>query len=188
MTAMSATPSGAAGAPASPMPGAARAGGFTGQLLRLNMAWCELLVLAMMLVIAVDVFTRAVFGYSWQMSEEIAGYLLVALVFCSLSIGARDGAMLRVDFLFVRFAPRLQQLLDRIYAVLGLAFVGLWTYQLGRLVWSSYTREMVSNSAFPVPLWIPQVMMPVGAALLFVVLVAIVRGRVAVPVSSESEA
>lgn len=184
---MNAMPSALEGVPAAPVRAAAPARGFTQRLLRLNMAWCELLVLAMMLVIAVDVFTRAVFGYSWQMSEEIAGYLLVALVFCSLSIGARDGAMLRVDFLFVRFGRRLQQLLDRLYAVLGLAFVGLWTYQLGRLVWSSYTREMVSNSAYPVPLWIPQVAMPLGAALLFVVLVAIVRGRVAVPASSGSE-
>jgi TRAP-type C4-dicarboxylate transport system permease small subunit len=179
-------PSGTPDAPESPVPPTVRAGGFTARLLRLNMAWCELLVLAMMLVIAVDVFTRAAFGYSWQMSEEIAGYLLVALVFCSLSIAARDGAMLRVDFLFVRLAPRVQQLLDRAYAVLGLAFVGLWTYQLGRLVWSSYTREMVSNSAYPVPLWIPQVAMPVGAALLFVALVAIISGRITVPGSSGS--
>src|SRR5688572_14210283 len=57
------------------------AGGFAGKLMRINMAWCELLVLAMMLVVAIDVFMRAAFGFSLQVSEEIAGYLLVALVF-----------------------------------------------------------------------------------------------------------
>jgi TRAP-type C4-dicarboxylate transport system permease small subunit len=108
--------------------------GFIDRVIALNMAWCELLVLAMMLTIAIDVFTRVVFDYSWQMSDEIAGYLLVALVFSSLSGGVRDGTFLRVDFLFVRLNERTQRMLDGVYAMLGLIFVGVWTYQLGRLV------------------------------------------------------
>jgi len=143
---------------------------FIDRLLSLSMAWCELLVLAMMLVIAIDVTTRALFNWSWQMSEEIAGYLLVALAFSSLAAGVRDGTFLRVDFLFVKLSERTQRLLDGVYAVLGLIFVGVWTWQLGRLVWSSYTREMVSNGEYRVPLWIPQLIMPIGAALLFVMM------------------
>src|SRR5690606_24500160 len=108
-----------------------RSDGFTERLMRLNMAWCELLVLAMMLVVAIDVFMRAAFQFSFQISEEIAGYLLVALVFFSLPIAAKQGAMLRVDFLFLLLEQRWQRLLDRIYAALGLGFVSIWTYQLG---------------------------------------------------------
>lgn len=143
---------------------------FVDRLIALSMAWCELLVLAMMLVIAIDVTTRALFNWSWQMSEEIAGYLLVALAFSSLAAGVRDRTFLRVDFLFVKLSERTQHLLDGVYALLGLIFVGVWTWQLGRLVWSSYTREMVSNGEYRVPLWIPQLIMPIGAALLFVMM------------------
>ena len=152
---------------------------FIDRLLSLSMAWCELLVLAMMLVIAIDVTTRALFNWSWQMSEEIAGYLLVALAFSSLAAGVRDRTFLRVDFLFVKLSDGTQRLLDGVYATLGLVFVGVWTWQLGRLVWSSYTREMVSNGELPVPLWIPQLIMPVGAALLFVMMGRLVWAWVA---------
>jgi TRAP-type C4-dicarboxylate transport system permease small subunit len=155
--------------------------GFVDRLVALNMAWCEVLVLAMMLVIAIDVLTRWLFDWSWQMSEEIAGYLLVALVFCSLAGGVRDGTFLRVDFLYVRLSERTRHMLDTIYAVLGAAFAGIWTWQLGRLVWSSYTREMVSTSVYPVPLWIPQVCMPIGVALLFIMLVRVVWRSLARP-------
>jgi TRAP-type C4-dicarboxylate transport system permease small subunit len=161
------------------------AGGLAGKLMRLNMAWCELLVLAMMLVVAIDVFMRAAFQFSLQVSEEIAGYLLVALVFSSLSIVAKEGALLRVDFLFLLLSERTRRTLDRIYALLGLGFVAIWTYQLGRLVWSSYNREMVSNTVLATPLWVPQVIMPVGGAFLLAVLVAIAWGRLRLSASSE---
>lgn len=144
--------------------------GFIDRLITVNMVWCEFLVLAMMLVIAVDVFTRLTFNYSWQMSDEISGYLLVALVFCSLAGGMRDKTFLRVDFVFVRFSERAQRTLDGIYGILGLVFVCVWTWQLSRQVLSSYTRGMESNSAFSIPIWIPQLAMPVGAALLCIIM------------------
>lgn len=152
--------------------------------MRINMAWCELLVLAMMLVVAIDVFMRAAFGFSLQVSEELAGYLLVALVFSSLAIVAKQGALLRVDFLFLLLGERTQRALDRIYALLGVLFVSVWTYQLGRLVWSSYQREMATNTVLATPLWIPQVIMPIGAALLLAVLGAIAWGRLRLPAAS----
>lgn len=155
--------------------------------MRVNMTWCELLVLAMMLVVAVDVLWRALFQFSLQVSEEIAGYLLVALVFFSLPIVAKEGGLLRVDFLFLLLDERKRRILDRIYAVLGLAFVAAWTWQLGRLVWSSYTREMVSNTLLATPLWVPQVAMPVGAAILLVVLLAIAWGRLRLSYSARSD-
>lgn len=144
--------------------------GIVDRLIAVNMVWCEFLVVAMMLVIAVDVFTRLTLNYSWQMSDEISGYLLVALVFCSLAGGMRDKTFLRVDFLFIRFSARAQRTLDGIYGVLGLVFVSVWTWQLSRQVLSSYTRGMESNSAFPIPIWIPQLAMPVGAAFLCIVM------------------
>ena len=149
---------------------------FAGRLARFVMAWCELLVVAMMLVIALDVFSRTVFDYSWQMSEEIAGYLLVALVFSSLPLGVREGTLLRVDFLFARGSERTQRRLDLLFSALGLVFAAIWTWQLVRLVWSSYTRETASNGVLAVPLWVPQFVMPVGVALLtLALLVAALR-------------
>ena len=150
----------AAGAPA------AERDTFAGRLARWVMAWCELLIVVMMLVIAIDVFSRTVFNYTWQMSEEIAGYLLVALVFSSLSLGVRDGTLLRVDFLYARGSERTQRRFDIAFALLGMAFAAIWTWQLGRLVWSSYTRETASNGVLAIPLWMPQIVMPVGTAVL----------------------
>ena len=43
--------------------------GIVDRLITVNMVWCEFLVVAMMLVIAVDVFTRLTLNYSWQISS-----------------------------------------------------------------------------------------------------------------------
>src|SRR5262245_66438541 len=73
---------------------------------------CKLLsalaLIVLLAVIAVDIVTRWGFSFSYEVSDEIGAYMLVALAFLSLPVSHINGAFHRVEFLLARVALRRQ--------------------------------------------------------------------------------
>ena len=133
---------------------------------------CELLVVTMALLITAEVISREIFGHSLQVTHEIAGYLLVAVAFLSIGISLNDKALFRVEFLFGRLPRRGQVILQLIFDLLALGFSLLLEYQLIQLVASSYSRGFKEATILATPLYLPQLVMPLGVGLMIVVLSA----------------
>jgi TRAP-type C4-dicarboxylate transport system permease small subunit len=68
--------------------------------------------------------------------------------------------------------PRARQVLQLFYNLASLVFSLILDYQLFRLVVSSYTRGYVEATILATPLYIPQLVMPIGVTLMIVVLLA----------------
>src|ERR1700691_6718545 len=47
---------------------------------------CVAALLVMLVVIGVDIFTRSVFNFSFEISDELGGYMLVLITFLSLPV------------------------------------------------------------------------------------------------------
>ncbi len=133
---------------------------------------CEIAMLAMMIVITVEVVLRSGFNYSLEFTDEISGYLLVAVTFLSIGISLHQGALFRVDFLYNRFSSGVRRLLDFLFSAASLVFVILVDYQIFRLLVSSVERGMTAPTLLGTPLYLPQLVMPVGMS--FVVLLLVV--------------
>ena len=132
----------------------------------------ELVLVAMLAVIGLEVVLRSSIGYSLQFADEVSAYLLVALTFLGLSISLHDGALFRVEFVFGRLGPRLRAAVELLFNLAGLGFAVLLEYQLCRQVVSTWHQEMVAPTLLATPLWLPQAAMPLGGLLLIVVLLA----------------
>jgi TRAP-type C4-dicarboxylate transport system permease small subunit len=127
---------------------------------------CEAALVIMMLLIAAEVAVRSLFNYSLQFTDELSGYLLVAVTFLGISISLKEGAVFRVDVLYRRLAARVRNALELVFQMLALVFTVLLDYQVIRLVISSYERDVTAPTLLATPLYVPQIIMPVGVSLM----------------------
>lgn len=133
---------------------------------------CEVLVTVMMLLITSEVILRSAFNFSLQISDEISGYLLVGLTFLAVTIALQEGALFRVEFFFDRLPMRIQGVFRLGFDVLSLTVAAVLEYELVFLVITSFTRENKSLSLIATPLYIPQLVMPIGMAILLLMFLA----------------
>ncbi|MFT2520739.1 TRAP transporter small permease subunit, partial [Escherichia coli] len=62
--------------------------------------------LVMLAVIGTDIFTRWAFNFSFQISDEIGGYMLATITFLSLSVCQVNDSFHHVEILQARLSER----------------------------------------------------------------------------------
>ena len=111
------------------------------------------------------------FGFNLRGSDAYAGYAMAAASFLALAHTLKRGEHIRVNLLLDRFDGRLRRPLELWCHAAGTFFCGALAFYSARLVWQSRTFNDISQGNDATPLWIPQVAMAVGAAVLFVAMV-----------------
>jgi TRAP-type C4-dicarboxylate transport system permease small subunit len=137
--------------------------------LRLLDKGCELVValalIAMAVIIIADVFTRNALGYSLQISDEICGYLLVAVTFMSMSVSHTHGTFHRVKFVQARLSERSRLISQVAFDVVALVVCAVLDWQFIRLEFGAWVSGSMAPTIMMTPLWIPQLSMPIGGTL-----------------------
>jgi TRAP-type C4-dicarboxylate transport system permease small subunit len=123
-------------------------------------------ILAMAGITAAEVIARSFFDVSFELADELGGYLLVAAVFLGLGPAFAGGAMLRVEMIEQRLPARIRRGMDLLFHLLALAVSGVALFWIWQHVASTLRRETVAATWLETPLWIPQLAMPLGTALL----------------------
>jgi TRAP-type C4-dicarboxylate transport system permease small subunit len=139
--------------------------GFIDRLLLVSALAAEFILATLVVMVNVEILTRNIFGISIGIVDELMGYLLVAIVFLGLGKTIREGALLRCDVFIDLFSTNIARMLDRMFAIIGVLILSVYTYHLWILVAGSYRRGLVSSSGAAIPLWIPQSAMIIGALL-----------------------
>jgi TRAP-type transport system small permease protein len=136
----------------------------------------EAALIIMLTVIGVDIFTRYVLNFSFEVADELGGYMLVVMTFVSLSVCQANSAFHQVELVQARLSPRRRSLSAAIFDLLSFFFASLLLWQLVKLEFSSYRFGERAPTYLETPLWIPRLAMAIGVAAL---LVAIARTFVA---------
>lgn len=128
------------------------------------------------LLVNVAVVMRYVFNAPFHFTEEISGYLVVAIVFLGLADTLRAEKHIRIDVVFVHLPRGIRNTLQIISFVLGLIFAIVFAWFTGHTVLTSYEIGMTSYGLWQVPLYLPQIFMPIGLALLALqIIISLVR-------------
>ena len=136
-----------------------------GRVIDFSMSLCQLVLIALMLLVSISVACRLV-GIAFEISEELAGYLLVAFTFLSLAGCAVHGAFHRVELLTAHLRPRPLRILELGFVLLSLTAALLLDWYLILFVIQSYQSGNVAPTTLATPLWIPELLMPLGITLL----------------------
>ena len=127
---------------------------------------CVAALIAMLIVVGVDIVTRTLFNFSFEISDELGGYLLVVITFVSLPVCQINDSFHHVELVQSRLSPRGRAISHVIFDLLSLAFGALLLWQLVRFEMSSYRFGDRAPTYLATPLWMPQAVMMLGAAAL----------------------
>lgn len=127
---------------------------------------CVAALAVMLVVVGVDILTRSLFNFSFEISDELGGYLLVVITFLSLPVCQISDSFHHVELVQSRLSPFGRALSHVIFDLLSLAFSGLLLWQLVRFEIASFRFGDHAPTYLATPLWLPQVAMMLGAAAL----------------------
>jgi len=137
---------------------------------RLSLWLSSLCLIGMTLLMLLEIVLRSVFNSTTENSDELVGYMLIGVSFLSLALCQSRGAFHRVEMVQMRLGPRGQAVSALIFDTLSFGYIALTTWYFVQFVMSSYRREAVASTPLATPLWIPETVMVVGAAMLLLVL------------------
>jgi TRAP-type C4-dicarboxylate transport system permease small subunit len=138
-----------------------------------------LFVLAIFVVMIAQTVVRE-FGYRTGGTDDIVGWFCAAASFLVLASAFKRGDLVRVTLLLERLAPGARRTVE-IFA-LGAAsvftlFLAYWSI---RSTYETWRFDEMAGGLVVIPLWIPQLSLPIGASLLALAvvdeLVRVVRG------------
>jgi len=120
-------------------------------------------------------------GFNLRGSDAYAGYCMAAAGFLALAHTLKRGEHIRVTLFLERFDGRLRRPLEIWCHLAGTFFCAVLAFYSVRLVWQSHEFNDISQGTDATPMWIPQVGMALGCAVLLVAmvddLVRVLRGR-----------
>ena len=106
------------------------------------------------------------FGLLLPSAEEFAGFLMAASTFLALAWTLRTGGHIRVNILVRHLAPRARHWQEVLACTVLLALSATLTWSAIAFVRESFAFGDVSSGYIAVPLWIPQLPMATGLAIL----------------------
>lgn len=98
-------------------------------------------------------------------SEDFAGYLLASASFLALAYTFQSGAHIRVSLFTSRLSKKTLLWVDRAVLAIAALIVCFLAYQLIYMVWESWIFEEVTSGYIPMPLWLVQLPMSIGAVI-----------------------
>ena len=134
-------------------------------------------LVAMLVLIGAELLMRNVLHVSWESSEEMSSYLLVALTFLSLATTQVNGGYHELLLVKQRLSPRARLWLEIAMQSLCLACTLVLTWYFTRMVIGDFRSDERSLTALRVPLWLPRLTMPIGTLALAITLALDIRHR-----------
>jgi TRAP-type C4-dicarboxylate transport system permease small subunit len=122
----------------------------------------EAALVVMLVLVAVDIVTRWVFNFSFEVSDEVGGYMLVVICFVSLSACHVNGSFHEVEFVQARLTARGRSISQLIFGFLSLAACVLLAWQFARFELSSWRFGDMAPTYLSTPLWLPRLAMVLG--------------------------
>jgi TRAP-type C4-dicarboxylate transport system permease small subunit len=139
---------------------------FVNYFYRFSLVSAEILLLIMTGLIALDVFARALFGKSTMISQEMAGYLLVAITFLGLSHTLREGRHITVELLTSKLSPHRQRQFEILVFLVCIVFMAWLTWTTWSPFADTFATGQRSVTPLQTPMWAVYFFVPLGSGML----------------------
>lgn len=120
---------------------------------------------AMTILLTVEVIMRYLFRSSTLISDEMSGYLFVAMLYMAMSDTLVSDKHIKINVITERLKPRLQRAFARIVAMILPVLGGVLSWQAWILVIESYERHSISPTILRLPQYLPEFAVPLGLSI-----------------------
>ena len=136
-----------------------------------------LLLVSLTLLILTEIFIRYFFNLSTMIADEYGGYLYLALIFLGLAYTFNEDAHIRINILTSKMSEKSNRFVDVIAGIITILILLFTLYRTILFTYDSYSMEMVSEAVSATPLYLTQLVMPLGITLfLLTILVFVLKG------------
>lgn len=151
--------------------------GMTGQLLRRTLDRLYLVtgvlgavaIVLLCVLILVQVVTR-LFLLPVAGLDEVAAWAVAGSAMLPLAYTFRHAAHIRVDLIISHVGRGAKRMMEIVSLVLAAAMVSFMAYAAIDMVWDSFEFGEMSSGQIVVPLWLPQIPLPVGVSVFAIAL------------------
>ncbi|ORJ62970.1 hypothetical protein B5V00_02655 [Geothermobacter hydrogeniphilus] len=123
-------------------------------------------------LVATEVALRTLAGRSTLVADEYSGYLMVATVLFGLAYTLASDGHIRITILTGRLPEKPQRWFESLAALLALLLCLYLFRHACVMVYDTWSLGMTADSIAETPLWIPQLSLLAGLALLCLQLLA----------------
>jgi TRAP-type C4-dicarboxylate transport system permease small subunit len=135
-------------------------------------------ILAITLMVTGDVAARFLAGAGTKWTLEFTGYILVLVVFFGLAYTLRERSHIRILFLVDRLPKKVQIWLEVVTSFIFLGFTAFLCYLTWNATLTSIGFGTTSRTGVDVLVWPYQLFMPLGLALISILLIGNIYTRI----------
>ncbi|MDD4229737.1 MAG: TRAP transporter small permease [Aminobacterium sp.] len=132
-------------------------------------------ILAMGIILFYEVIARYVFNSPTIWAQEVSIILFIWTMLAGAAYTLQVGKHVQIDLLTIRLSKKTQSFLELITSIIGMFFSAYVTLQGVKMLEATLKYHKLSATPLRVPLWIPQLALPVGFGLLtlqFIIIIA----------------
>ena len=130
------------------------------------------LIIILALVVGYEVAARYIFRSPTVWVHEMSGMLFGTFIIIGGAYTFSKGGHVGMDIIYAGLRPRIRALLDMITFSLSLAFVGVLLWKGGQAAWKSIQLLEHDSTQWGPPIYPFRMMLPLGAFLLLLQMVA----------------
>jgi len=140
---------------------------------RISLWVTDIFLAAMTILIFFEIIARTFLGFSTLIADEYSRYFLVAIVFLGLFHTFKKGNFIRVDFFYTRFfgGPKVRRIVDIFILITSIVYTVIITKGAFFSIESSIKHHSTSVFISETPLWIPNLIIPIGLIFFLILLV-----------------
>ncbi len=133
---------------------------------RITGAATATVLVALVSLVCLEALLRGGFNYSLGFAEELTGYGVVFMTFFGAALALRGSAMFQVHFLLDKWPEGTRRVLVRVFVLVALVICLILAWKTKDLTLSSFSRSKFAPTVLRTPLWIPQLILPLGFTVL----------------------
>lgn len=135
----------------------------------------QVALVIMMVLTTLDALSRHLFSKSITGAYEVTEmYLMVMLVFLSMSYVQKVDGHIRLDIIFDRLSKRVQDVLNIIFYLPAIAMMFFIGYQGVNMTVTALQNNLVASGLINFPLWLSYIWIPIGSFLIMIRLILLV--------------
>ncbi len=136
-----------------------------------------LLLASLVILILTEIFLRYFFDISTMIADEYSGYLYLASIFLGLAYTFAGDGHIRINIVTSRLSKSVNGFIDTVAAIITLAVLSFVLYRTILFTYDAYELEMLSEAVSETPLYLTQIVMPIGTSLFILAVIAFIIKR-----------
>lgn len=135
------------------------------------------LLVSLVFLVLTEIFIRHFFDMSTMIADEYSGYIYLASIFLGLAYTFNEKGHIRINIITSRLSEKSNNFIDIFAGFITIAVLCFVFYRTVLFAYDSYEMEMLSEAVSETPLYLTQIVMPLGIGLFILsILVFVLKG------------